>query len=172
MKRIRPNSRVLYRPLIESVTSLKNQQVMDLSFPDLNFNSVVIDTVAMLSSIETLLGFEACAAFTVNSATVFREARTIRYLSTCSRSSRKTCRGLPSRYGDLTQEPSEIVWQIKALVVGYLRSGSFNSSRLADIVNYIWLNAESFEEWHKSETAKLFAPPVFRNEKKASGYFF
>ena len=74
--------------------------------------------------------------------------------------------------GDLTSERSEIVRQVKAQVVGYLRGGSFNSRRLADIVNYIRLNAESFEEWHKSETAKLFAPPVFRNERKASGYFF
>lgn len=74
--------------------------------------------------------------------------------------------------GDLTGKRSEIVKLIKAQVVGYLRSGSFNSRRLADIVNYIRLNPESFSEWHKSETAKLFAPPVFRNEKKASGYFF
>ena len=74
--------------------------------------------------------------------------------------------------GDLTEKRSEIVKQVKAQVVGYLRSGSFNARRLADIVNYIRLNAESFSEWHKSETAKLFAPPVFRNEKKASGYFF
>ena len=35
---------------------------MDFSFSDLNFNSV-----------ETLPGFEARAAFTVNSASVFRE---------------------------------------------------------------------------------------------------
>lgn len=74
--------------------------------------------------------------------------------------------------GDLTGKRSEIVRQVKAQVVGYLRSGSFNSRRLADIVNYIRLNPESFSEWHKSETAKLFAPPVFRNAKKASGYFF
>lgn len=74
--------------------------------------------------------------------------------------------------GELTEQRSEIVRQVKAQVVGYLRSGSFNSRRLADIVNYIRLNPESFSEWHKSETAKLFAPPVFRNEKKASGYFF
>ena len=73
---------------------------------------------------------------------------------------------------DLTQKRSEIIRQIKAQVEGYLRSGSFNSRRLADIVNYIRLNPEFFSEWHKSETAKLFAPPVFRNEKKASGYFF
>lgn len=74
--------------------------------------------------------------------------------------------------GDLTEKRSDIVRQVKAQVVGYLRSGSFNLRRLADIVNFIRLNAESFEEWHKSETAKLFAPPVFRNERKASGYFF
>lgn len=74
--------------------------------------------------------------------------------------------------GDLTEKRSEIVRQVKAQVVGYLRSGSFNSRRLADIVNYIRLNTEFFSEWHQSETAKLFAPPVFRNEKKASGYFF
>lgn len=74
--------------------------------------------------------------------------------------------------GVLTEKRSEIVRQIKAQVVGYLRSGSFNSRRLADIVNYIRLNPEFFSEWHQSETAKLFAPPVFRNEKKASGYFF
>lgn len=61
---------------------------------------------------------------------------------------------------------------IKAQVVGYLRGGSFNSRRLADIVNYIRLNAESFKVWHNSDTAKLFAPPVFHNDKKASGYFF
>lgn len=74
--------------------------------------------------------------------------------------------------GDLPEKRHEIVRQIKAQVVGYLHGGSFNSRRLADIVNYIRQNAESFEEWHKSETAKLFAPPVFRNERKASGYFF
>ena len=74
--------------------------------------------------------------------------------------------------GDLTEKRSEIVRQVKAQVVGYLRSRSFNSRRLADIVNYIRLNPEFFSEWHQSETAKLFAPPVFRNEKKASGYFF
>ena len=74
--------------------------------------------------------------------------------------------------GDLTEKRSEIVRQVKAQVVGYLRSGSFNSRRLADIVNYIRLNPEFFSEWHQSETAKLFAPPVFRNERKASGYFF
>lgn len=40
---------------------------MDLSFSDLNYNSVVIDSVAMLSSIETLPGFEAREAFLCHS---------------------------------------------------------------------------------------------------------
>ena len=74
--------------------------------------------------------------------------------------------------GDLTEKRSEIVRQIKAQVVGYLRSGSFSSRRLADIVNYIRLNESDFKEWHGSKTAELFAPPVFRNRKEAKGYFF
>lgn len=74
--------------------------------------------------------------------------------------------------GDLPVKRHEIVWQVKAQVVGYLRSGSFNSRRLADIVNYIRLNESDFKEWHGSKTAELFAPPVFRNRKEAKGYFF
>lgn len=73
---------------------------------------------------------------------------------------------------DLTEKRSVIVRQIQAQIVGYLKGGSFSSRRLADIVNYIRLNERDFKEWHSSETAKLFAPPVFRNVKKASGYFF
>ena len=73
---------------------------------------------------------------------------------------------------DLTEKRGIVAQQIKAQVVGYLRSGSFNSRRLADIVNYIRLNESDFVEWHQADTAKLFAPPIFRNEKKASGYFF
>lgn len=73
---------------------------------------------------------------------------------------------------ELTEKRSVIVRQVQAQIVGYLKAGSFSSRRLADIVNYIRLNERDFKEWHSSETAKLFAPPVFRNDKKASGYFF
>ncbi|WP_354004037.1 DUF6712 family protein [Duncaniella muris] len=66
---------------------------------------------------------------------------------------------------DLTPKRSEIVWQTQAQIVGYLKGGSFNSRRLADIVNYIRLNECDFVEWHQSYTAKLFAPPIFRNDK-------
>ena len=74
--------------------------------------------------------------------------------------------------GDLTEKRSVIVRQVKAQILGYLKSGSFSSRRLADIVNRIRENEADFPEWHQSETAKLFAPPVFRNEKKAKGYWF
>ena len=74
--------------------------------------------------------------------------------------------------GDLTEKRSVIVRQVKAQILGYLKSGSFSSRRLTDIVNRIRENEDDFPEWHQSETAKLFAPPVFRNEKKAKGYWF
>lgn len=74
--------------------------------------------------------------------------------------------------GDLTENRNVIVRQVKAQILGYLKSGSFSSRRLADIVNRIRENEADFPEWHRSETAKLFAPPVFRNEKKAKGYWF
>ena len=74
--------------------------------------------------------------------------------------------------GDLTEKRNVIVRQVKAQILGYLKSGSFSSRRLADIVNRIRENKDDFPEWHRSETAKLFAPPVFRNEKKAKGYWF
>ncbi|MCM1297427.1 MAG: hypothetical protein NC311_17960 [Muribaculaceae bacterium] len=73
---------------------------------------------------------------------------------------------------DLTEKRKMVVRQTQAQIVGYLRAGSFNSRRLADIVNYIRQSQNDFKEWHNSETAKLFAPPVFRNDKKSSGYFF
>lgn len=73
---------------------------------------------------------------------------------------------------DLTEKRGIVVRQIKAQLVGYLKAGSFNSRRLADIVNFIRLNDSTFEEWHNSATAQLFAPPVFKNNKNSSGYFF
>ncbi len=73
---------------------------------------------------------------------------------------------------DLTEKRGIVVRQVKAQLVGYLRVGSFNSRRLADIVNYIRQSETDFVEWHQSATAALFAPPVFRNDKKAKGYFF
>lgn len=75
-------------------------------------------------------------------------------------------------HGDLTGIRKTVTRQIQAQIVAQLKTGSFNIRRLADIVNCIRLNDEDFSEWHRSETSKLFEPPIFRNEKKSSGYFF
>lgn len=39
-------------------------------------------------------------------------------------------------------------------------------------VELIRKNPDAFPQWHKSATARLFDPPVFRNKKKSGGYFF
>jgi hypothetical protein len=41
-----------------------------------------------------------------------------------------------------------------------------------EVENFIRDNADSFPEWHNSDTAKLFSPPIFRNKKESPGYFF
>lgn len=194
---------------------------MDLSFTTLNYNSV-----------ETLPGFNAQAAFTVNSSSIFREdvdivpvilndqlsyipwgggqqpnairhhrayreGRNPRHLPNIQ------CRGLlrlrsavwyidleaslaeewlspelmsalrsENLRSDLTEKRKQIVMQVKAQIISYLRGGSFSSRRLADIVNFIRQNEAAFKEWHDSDVAKLFAPPVFRNRKNCAGYFF
>lgn len=74
--------------------------------------------------------------------------------------------------GDLTPVRHDVVRQIKAQLIAYLQKGSFNSRRLADIVNIIRHRPSDFPEWHSSDTARLFTPPTFRNRKEASGYFF
>lgn len=67
---------------------------------------------------------------------------------------------------------AEVVRLVQAQIIAYLTAGSFNSRRLADIVNYIRQDENAFPEWHHSATAELFSPPVFRNKKKSTGYFF
>lgn len=74
--------------------------------------------------------------------------------------------------GDLPPVRHDVVRQIKAQLVAYLQKGTFNSRRLADIVNIIRYRPSDFPEWHSSDTARLFTPPTFRNRKEASGYFF
>ena len=74
--------------------------------------------------------------------------------------------------GTLTPQHKSVVLGLQSQIVAYLKGGTFNSRRLADIVNYIRQRSDYFPEWHSSETAKLFAPPVFRNVKKSAGYFF
>lgn len=74
--------------------------------------------------------------------------------------------------GDLPPVRHDVVRQIKAQLIAYLHKGTFNSRRLADIINIIRHRPTDFPEWHSSDTARLFTPPTFRNRKEAPGYFF
>lgn len=74
--------------------------------------------------------------------------------------------------GTLPDTDKRFVAEIQAQIVGYLTVGSFSTRRLGDIVNFIRRNPAAFPEWHNSATAELFSPPVFKNKKNASGYFF
>lgn len=72
----------------------------------------------------------------------------------------------------LPDTDKRFVSEIQAQIIGYLNGGSFSTRRLADIVNFIRKNPAAFPEWHNSATVSLFSPPVFKNKKNASGYFF
>ena len=74
--------------------------------------------------------------------------------------------------GEAEQHEQTLITAIQSQILGYLRNESFNSRRLADIVNYIRINPDKFHLWHNSETSKLFSPPKFVNKKESSGYFF
>ena len=74
--------------------------------------------------------------------------------------------------GTLSAQRKSVVLSIQAQIVAYLKGGSLNTRRLADIVTFIRKNPESFEEWHNSDVADLFRPPVFKNKKNSAGYFF
>lgn len=65
-----------------------------------------------------------------------------------------------------------VLSMIKSQIIMFLKTGNIAKGRFFDIVNVIRKFPEEFPEWHSSETAELFAPPVFKNEKKSSGYFF
>jgi len=60
--------------------------------------------------------------------------------------------------GTLTEKRKLIVRQTQAQIVGYLRGGAFNSLRLADIVNYIWLNANSANGINRTPRSCLHRP--------------
>lgn len=72
----------------------------------------------------------------------------------------------------LTRPQSEITARIKSQIILCLKGAPLNARSLADIVNHIRKNPDLFPQWHRSATAELFSPPVFRNRKDSRGYFF
>lgn len=71
-----------------------------------------------------------------------------------------------------SNEIRSLISLVKGVVCTAFNTGVLNRKLLDDAVTYIRAFPDLFPEWHNSETAKLFAPPIFENEKKSGGYFF
>ena len=71
-----------------------------------------------------------------------------------------------------TADLARVINAIRGQVVDLLNGGSIRMRDMIDVVNHIRCNPELFPEWHASETAKLFSPPIFKNKKESRGYFF
>ena len=71
-----------------------------------------------------------------------------------------------------TADLARVINAIQGQVVDLLNGGSIRMRDMIDVVNHIRCNPDLFPEWHDSETAKLYAPPIFKNKKEAKGYFF
>ena len=71
-----------------------------------------------------------------------------------------------------TADIARIINAIRGQVVDILNGGSIRMRDMIDVVNHIRRFPDLFPEWHASETAKLFSPPIFKNKKEARGYFF
>lgn len=61
---------------------------------------------------------------------------------------------------------------LRTYIVERLKGMPPHSRRLPDLVQFIRTHPEDFPEWHASETARLWEPPLFRNQKKSAGYWF
>ena len=71
-----------------------------------------------------------------------------------------------------TADLARVINAIRGQVVDILNGGSIRMRDMIDVVNHIRRYPDLFPEWHASETAKLFAPPIFKNKKESRGYFF
>ena len=61
---------------------------------------------------------------------------------------------------------------LRSHIADIIHDRPLRDTALRDIVDYIRHRPDTFPEWHRSDTARLFSPPVFRNSKKSPGYWF
>lgn len=61
---------------------------------------------------------------------------------------------------------------LRAHVADIIQDRPLRDTALRDIVDYIRRHPDIFPEWHRSDTARLFSPPVLRNSKESPGYWF
>ena len=73
---------------------------------------------------------------------------------------------------DLDESKRFLIKGIRLQVINALRGDPFSANALAALVNHIRKRTEAYPQWAYSDTAKLFAPPVYHNTKKSAGYWF
>lgn len=61
---------------------------------------------------------------------------------------------------------------LRSHIADLINDRPLRDTALRDIVDYIRRHPDTFPEWHRSDTARLFSPPVFRNSKQSPGYWF
>lgn len=61
---------------------------------------------------------------------------------------------------------------LRSHIADIVQDRPLRDTALRDIVDYIRRHPDTFPEWHRSDTARLFSPPVFRNSKQSPGYWF
>ena len=67
---------------------------------------------------------------------------------------------------------TQIIERLRSVIVLALQDKPLNIQSLRDIVDFMRKHDAQFPEFAASDTAKLFTPPIFENQKTASGYFF
>lgn len=65
-----------------------------------------------------------------------------------------------------------VAYLLRAYIAEMLRGSAPDILPIVDLVDFIRDHTDAFPEWANSETALLFSPPVFQNDKNSSGYFF
>lgn len=61
---------------------------------------------------------------------------------------------------------------LRSHIADLVNGRPLRDTALRDIVDYIRRHPDAFPEWHRSDTARLFSPPVFSNGKESPGYWF
>ena len=67
---------------------------------------------------------------------------------------------------------SRLCETLRSHIADLVNDSPLRDTALRDIVDYIRRHPDTFPEWHRSDTARLFSPPVFRNSKESPGYWF
>lgn len=79
--------------------------------------------------------------------------------------------GLPN-LSKLSTLDSRLCDALRSHIADLVNDRPLRDTALRDIVDYIRRHPDTFPEWHRSDTARLFSPPVFRNSKESPGYWF